>query len=231
MKILGIDFETTGLSAEKNEIIEIGAVLFDTETKKPLELYSTLVTSGKTGMAPFISDEIYAITGITQDMVNNHGEPLYKVREKMQTMEDRADFFMAHNAEFDRGFYNQHLYQSRKPWLCSTNDIEYPKHFKGRSLIHVSAEHGFINPFQHRAVFDVMSMLRVASQYDFRDIIQSSISPMVTVRAMVSYETRDQAKQRGYEWDGGLKEWRKVIKQYKVAKEVAEAPFQVVILG
>jgi DNA polymerase-3 subunit epsilon len=230
VKILGLDFETTGLSAEKNEIIEVGAVLFDFELKKPLEMYSTFVL-GKIGFSPKISDEIFRITGITESMVTNNGVSLAEVRIRLQQMESRAEFFMAHNAEFDRGFYNTHIYQSRKPWLCTKNDIDYPAHFKGRSLIHVSAEHGFINPFQHRAVFDVMSMLRVASEYDIKEIVQSSLSPMVILRAMVTYENKDLARARGYQWDSSLKEWRKMVKQFKVHKEISEAPFQTVIVG
>ena len=43
MLILGVDFETTGLDTQKDSIIEVGAVLWDTQRKMPLQIYSDLM--------------------------------------------------------------------------------------------------------------------------------------------------------------------------------------------
>jgi DNA polymerase III epsilon subunit-like protein len=150
MKILGVDVETTGLDAAEDRITEVGAVLFDWDTQTPLVVLSALVNPGRP-----IPQEITKLTGITNEMVADYGRPEEEVLGDFQHLLGRADYAMAHNAAFDKGFYDAAVVRhgfapDDKVWLCTKNDIKYPESIITRNLCHLAAEHSIINPFRHR---------------------------------------------------------------------------------
>ena len=49
---------------------------------------------------------------------------------------------------------------------------------KTRSLPYLAADHGFLNPFPHRALFDVMTMIQIAGMYDINEILKYADSPI-----------------------------------------------------
>ena len=90
-----IDTETTGLSASKNEIIEIAAVLF--EHWEPQKVFTTLIKPKKE-----LSQEITDITGITPEM-------LYNCPSISEVIPSLAEFIgnlsiVGHNLSFDINF-------------------------------------------------------------------------------------------------------------------------------
>jgi len=93
--IIAIDLETTGLSPQNDEIIEIGAVRFN-ERRVEGE-WSSLINPQRS-IPPFISN----LTGIDNDMVRN--APL--LREKLPELLDfiGEDPILGHNVGFDIGF-------------------------------------------------------------------------------------------------------------------------------
>jgi DNA polymerase III subunit epsilon len=213
MKTLGVDFETTGLDAEEDRITEVGAVLFDWETQTPLVLLSTFVNPGRP-----IPEEVTKLTGITNEMVADYGRPEEEVCGELQHLLGCADYAMAHNAAFDMGFYDAALLRhgfakDDKVWLCTKNDIKYPDSITTRNLCHLAAEHSIINPFRHRAVFDVLTMLKVASNYDIDAIIASAQEPTLYVRALVSFDEREKAKLLQFHWFAPQKIWWRGYKQ------------------
>ena len=223
MRILGIDFETTGLEAANCRVTEIGAVLWDWEEKKPIQMYSELITDFKGNHD--ISSEIIELTGITPAMCTEFGVGIDFGLSNLQDMEDKADYFMAHNAPFDKKFYieeciRQNIPPSEKGWIDTCADVPYPKRFKAKNLVTLAAEHGFVNPFPHRAATDVLTMLKVAAHYDFDEILRYFNSPTITLRAMVTFHEKDKAKQAGYRWDGDNKWWLKNIKTFQFEDEV-----------
>jgi DNA polymerase III epsilon subunit-like protein len=223
--ICGIDFETTGLKKEQDRIIEIGAVLWDTETSTPVAAFSVLTTDTN---YPAITEEIERITGISQKMLDTHASPINNAMVALHEFSRRADYFLAHNAQFDKGFFEEEMKRASithddKVWLCSMADVTYPEKIKGQSLIHVSAEHGFVNPFSHRALFDVMTMLRVVSHYDINEIVTNATTEKILIRCMATYNERDYAKKLKYRWDGDKKWWTKHIPEPKFDDEVNAA--------
>lgn len=227
MLICGIDFETTGLKGEEDRIIEIGAVLWDTDTKTPVRAFSTLC---KMPDYPALTEEITRITGITPHMLDQYSMPTdyaFRLLEKMCV--DGAEMFVAHNAPFDKKFYEAQCgYMDNEtfrniPWACSMADVPYGDKIKGQSLIHVSAEHGFVNPFSHRALFDVMSMLRVVSEYDIEVIRATATTEKILVRCMATYNERELAKKLKFRWDGEKKWWTKHIPETLFDNELNEA--------
>jgi DNA polymerase-3 subunit epsilon len=213
MKILGVDFETTGLDASEDRITEVGAVLFNWEAQTPLVVLSTLVDPGRP-----IPEEITRLTGITEEMVAEYGRPEKDVLDDLRHLLDCADFAMAHNAVFDMGFFNAAVLRNGftpddKVWLCTMSDIKYPESITTRNLCHLAAEHSIINPFRHRAVFDVLTMLKMASNYDIDAIIASAQEPTLYVRALVDFDEKEKAKLLQFHWSAPQKIWWRGYKQ------------------
>lgn len=226
MRILGLDFETTGLDTQNDRVIEIGAVLWDWEAQKPLKIMSELVKTDRE-----ISQEITDITGITAADVEEFGIPAREALDDLNDLIRGSAFVMAHNGnDFDLPLYKAWVVRSEAllpevSWIDSKVDIVYPKRFDSRRLIHLGAEHGFVSAFQHRAVFDVLTMLRIASQYDIEAIIKRAAEPTLYVEALVSFERKDEAKERGYKWFGPRKIWWKAFKASDLVVERAECGF------
>ena len=90
----------------------------------------------------------------------------------------------------------------KRPWIDTCTDVPYPPSVGSRTLRYLAADHLFINPFPHRAIFDVMTMLTVLSHYNVEEIAVLAKSPVIHVQAKVGYDEREKAKARGYMWEG-----------------------------
>jgi len=77
-------------------------------------------------------------------------------------------------------------------------DVPSPPQITTRKLAHLAAEHGFLNPFAHRAVFDVLTMLKILSCYPIENVIISSNQPLMKLVALVAFDGRYKAKARGF---------------------------------
>ncbi len=104
------DTETTGLKAEEERIIEIGAVKFDKTGF--IGQFGTLIDPEKE-----ISSKITSITGITNGMLS--GQP--KAEEAVPNFMDFAKdcILVAHNAPFDLRFMNCELMRLGRPTITS----------------------------------------------------------------------------------------------------------------
>jgi len=231
VRILGIDFETTGLDPQKDRITEAGLVLYDTESRQPVRVTGFLVKGG------IITQEIEKITGITQAAVDEFGVEPAAAMKAIAGIAQFADFYCAHNAEFDRGFYTTELGRQKMqaralPWIDTRTDLPHAAYSLGKSasLRYLAADHMFVYP-AHRAVNDVLAMLEILSRYDLNETIRRAQTPNVKVRAVVSFDERHAAKERSYYWDGEKKVWWKPLKADEVDAEKEAAPFSVVIMG
>ncbi len=229
--ILGVDFETTWhtpVDPKIARITEIGAVLWDVEEESPIMMFNTLVYADN---YPEIPPEGVALNGISTELLKKYGALPSVAFGNLNSLMTKADYVMAHNGtDFDKIVYESELPRVgkelvQKPWIDTRIDVPYAEHIKTRKLTHLAADHGFANPFAHRALFDVMTMLRVASEYDMNEVIELSKQPTVEIVANVSFQDKDLAKARGYQWDGDRKKWIKKMKQGFAAKEAEEAPF------
>lgn len=227
MKILGIDFETTGLEFNKDRVIEVGAVVWDTDNQKPLAMQSELVKPENFTAVP---EEIVRITGISTDMVEEYGVTPEAAFIRLIELAKKADYLVAHNAGFDRSFFESELKNlgldiPDTPWICTLQDVPYPSSIVTRKLSYLAAEHKILNPYSHRAVFDVLTMLDVLKNYKIDEVVQRSKSPSVKVTAIVSFEEKDKAKNLGFRWDGSNKTWSKSYKECDI--ESVQFPFEV----
>lgn len=246
MRVLGIDLETTGLDTGNDRITELGVVVWDVEGKKPLEMANFLIHPSDLGdrLTPEAVEMMGRVCGLTPAILEEFGVGLHTA---LGTLHDWATqykigYAVAHNAEnFDRPLLEMELKRQNftplnTPWIDTRTDLPFEVEPSSRKLNHLAADHGFINPFAHRAVFDVLTMLRVMSHYDFARILEYRAIPFVTVRALVDYADREKAKARRYAWQNlGDKTypkcWVKRIKQNKLEEEQAQAGFPVVVLS
>ena len=58
-------------------------------------------------------------------------------------------------------------------------------------------------------------------------VLAYSKIPFKTVEAVVTFDQRELAKARGYQWQPAQKKWTKTLKETEVAREKSEAPFTV----
>ncbi len=91
------DLETTGLKLESHEIIEIGAIRVNRDSDNH-DTFQALVKPTKK-----IPKKITEITGITQDMVENDGEPLEILLPQFLVFIGDLPL-VSYNAEFDMVF-------------------------------------------------------------------------------------------------------------------------------
>ena len=208
MLVLGLDLETTGLDANTNEIIEIGAVIWDWDRQVPVQILSELIRSSQC-----VPEEIVSLTGITDQDLQRWGIPLSDGLRHLHDLAQQVEFIVAHNGVmFDRLFLERGwlLYPETRcdqPWIDTLTDLPLPAGIGTRKLTYLAAEHGFLNPYSHRAVFDVLTMLRVLSHYPAAEVLRMQSSPTTKVVAQVSYEEREQAKSEGFKWDPKQRHW------------------------
>ncbi|GGY26697.1 exonuclease domain-containing protein [Paludibacterium paludis] len=240
MLLLGLDLETGGTfhsPPEANFITEIGLVLWDTEFAQPVDLLSLLFKPEQP-----VAPETAEYTGITDDMLARHGRPAdIRTLQPIANLMQKADYLVAHNGrEFDRplmeaAYRRFGLKMPATPWLDTQYDIDYPRSCTGRSLIYLAGFHGMVNPFPHRAVTDVLTMLTILSRYDLAAVIANSQRKWLIVQANVGYEEREKAKEKGFRWqsDGGRvfeKCWVKRIREDQLPALQNQCDFNLTIL-
>ena len=234
MLIAGLDFETTSLDTETCFPTEIAIVLWEPIKNAIVESLSFLIT------VPEDYDITNShITGINKELVNTHGFDWKAVEPWVIKRLSEADYLMAHHVPFDRPILKRlvrwNSYAGEKPfsdetWIDSRADIAYPSTMRHHSLVYLAADHGFLNPFPHRALFDVMTMIKIVSQYDINEIIKCANSKSIWIRAGVTMEDRQMAKERRYLWDPINKFWVREIKEMNLEREEKEAGFSIDLL-
>jgi DNA polymerase III epsilon subunit-like protein len=229
MIVLGFDTETTGLNVKEDRIIEVGAMLYDTETRSPLRIFNTFVRP-----EPPLPEGYISPTGILGEDLTRHGVSLPDAFGEIQRMTVSMEpaIVIAHNGtNFDKPITLSELERHKivghglmdAHWIDSRLDLPFKKEPKSRSLTHLAADHGFLNPFEHRALFDVCTMMKLLDHYDFNEVYALSKIPLITIRACTDYAQRQLAKDARFNWDGEKKIWAKNIRENAFEREEAQA--------
>lgn len=236
MKLLGFDSESTGLNIKEDVFTEVAGILYDTVSGEILKFYNTLVWSPhKKGN--YIPDETIELNGITTDMVLNYGINTYAALGELGILCEQCDFVVAHNGtNFDRPLLNSELErcskfvdkkQFEKPWIDTAIDIPYPSEISTRKLTHLASEHGFVNPFPHRAFADVLTMFEILKNYDIEEIARRSQLQSFKLTALGGFPVKDKAKAAGFRYNADKKEWTRIVKEDELEGVKAKLDFAV----
>jgi DNA polymerase III alpha subunit (gram-positive type) len=235
MLVLGYDTETTGLDTAKDLIIEVGAMLYDTVARQPVRIFDVLIRPPEQFPEGYVSP-----TGIKGEWLLAHGwsfpDAMGEVQRMIAAMPD--PIIVAHNgnnydkpitmAELARNNIVGHGLESSH-WIDTRQDLPFKKEPKSRSLVHLAADHRFLNPFEHRAIFDVCTMMKVFDEYPLEEILAISRSPLIAVRALITGSPDDTAKREFAKLarfrfnEDGKKLWKKEIRECNFEREVAAA--------
>lgn len=230
-KLLGLDFESTGLDTRKDEVTEVGAVLWDSATKQPTRISGYLV---KTKYP--VSAEITRITGITNEMLEADGVASRPGLEALLRMAKSADYLVAHNGnEFDKPLLEswcgrEGFEPPKQFWLDTKIDLPMSAYEKGASMFVMAASHGFLYD-AHRAVSDVLATFKVLARYDVDAVIERAKKPSVMCRAVISYDDRLQAKEAGFHWKPEQKLWVRSVKSDEIDSLKEQCKFPVVVMA
>ncbi len=243
--VLGLDFETTFIDpvdTSRARITEIGAVLWEPRAKTPDLMMSRLVWD-ENDPGYVYDPRMLTVCGIAEEPLKKFSVLPGIAFQNLARMIDQADAIVAHNGlGFDKPvmaaeFARKGLAMPGQPWIDSMTDFPYPSHIETRKLTHLCGEHGFLNPFPHRALFDVLAMLRIMSHYDFEKVAERAAMPTIVVRAVVPKPFgpnsdggagTNKAKGRGFRFNGENKWWVKHIKQNELEDErKGMAPYKI----
>lgn len=121
-----MDYETTGLDAEKDRVIQMAAISFSFD-RAGLLSFDEKIFAGFQDPGMPIPPEVQELTGITDEMVAGKSLDFDAVRPMVLD----ARVFVAHNAAFDRPFAERledpairEAMQSRG-WLCSSSQVDW----------------------------------------------------------------------------------------------------------
>jgi DNA polymerase-3 subunit epsilon len=203
-----LDVETTGIDPEKDKIIEIGVLEFGVrEDGRP---FITTMYGGVEDPGIPIPQEIQKLTGLTDDMVRGQAIDWNRVAELLR----KSSLVVAHNASFDRAFVERRpeLAGIKNHWACSLKHIDWEaKGFRTKALNYLAADHGFVNPFAHRALFDCATTFRIIESY-FPELLNRSYLRQVRVSAFgAAFETKDILRNARYRWNAELRVWFKEV--------------------
>ncbi|MDR2732203.1 MAG: 3'-5' exonuclease [Fibromonadaceae bacterium] len=174
VKIIAFDLETTGLDVSREEIIEIGAILFSVKESRgrmvpeKLDEFQSFIKASKP-----IPAEATKINHITDEMLST-APSRADVLQKFKIFCDNANCMVAHNAAFDTGFlsaaYGKHIIPAPLiPILDSIkiarNIVQLPDYklgtiarvFEAKNEISLKVK----DDSMHRAVYDCEMLMHI----------------------------------------------------------------------
>lgn len=173
MIIIAVDTETTGLD-DTSEVVELGAVTYDTKHNIALASYSKIYRVEKWSDEAAECHHIPKECSDMMDLVDNV-DPWDVLKG------DMAKYIVAHNASHDYPKVVK-LWPSflRRPWLCTKEGVDHskviPKVVSTR-LGHLCVDYGIHMGGWHRALIDAEMCARIAAKHDLDIAYQDKITP------------------------------------------------------
>jgi len=218
MLILGLDFETTTcepLDPEKVRPVEVGLALYDTDYNTVIDAMSFLVWDSSTySWDPRITE----FTGLVEEHFKSRAISPHSAQGLIASYAERSKAIMAHNGiAFDAKVLAKErdrlqIEPLQAHWIDTMDVLDFQG--RCRKLGHMAAELGFINPFPHRALFDVLTMFRVVElSGGVQKAYERSLLPKFLITATTVGPWTDGGRQRdivkslGFTWDASSKKW------------------------
>ena len=198
-RILLFDVESTSLSPNDGDCIELAAVVFSLEHMCVVKAYSTVLRTGK----PNPIENINHIPGGVLD----DGTAPAQAWASMETWSKSCDYVVGHYCEFDKQWVPQACSSLlAKQWI-DTGNCTWPRQAKpGENLVALCLNHGVGVVDPHRALNDCLLLAMLLRRvhelgHDVQAILAQDLRPKAVFEAMVSYEDREQAKAAGFHWE------------------------------
>jgi DNA polymerase-3 subunit epsilon len=194
--------------------------LFDVQSRAVLAQQSFLLPA-ETNAAEPINRIPAAVTRLPQ--------PWKEGLRWFQNLLDAADVLVAHNAAFDRQWFGRgELPAVAKPWLCSMDDMRWPadRQLRSRpSVRDLALAYGVPVWAAHRALTDCIYLAEVFARCeDLEQQLLQGLEPRQLVRAKVSYDDRQLARDAGFRWNDPIKgAWARRMSE----REIQELSFPV----
>jgi len=218
-----VDLETTGFEHD-SEIIEIGLLR---GTYSPSEGRITSIDSvcsmlqePSKPLRPIITE----VTGLTDEALA--GQRICE--DRVAGMLDGVELLIAHNAKFDRRFFDKRFPQfANKTWACSSKggDIDWKAAgHRSSALESLLLDYGYFYD-AHRASIDCMATawLLLVADGKFGELISSVESSLYLVEALgAPYDVKDNLKGAGFIWNGDDKIWHTSVKGDAALQDLAQ---------
>lgn len=158
MDYLAVDIETTGLSPEKNRIIEIGAIKYQ-EGIKTGE-FSCLIR-----IYQALPPRIAKLTGITDEMLADGWDENTAICKFLEFAKD-IPILLGHNINFDYSFLKVAACRHKRQFECMGLDTlalsrNLHPELSSRSLAAMCSFYGILQENAHRAIDDAISASRL----------------------------------------------------------------------
>jgi len=206
-RALVIDVETTGLSTENDDVVQLAMLPFDYEAESGLILtvHKAMAFDSLREPAVPISAEASLITGITDKMVAGKSIDDAAVANVVAN----ANLIIAHNASFDRPMVERHWNCfAEKPWACTLTSVDWLREGYGSGkLEYLGMQFGWFYD-GHQAMADCEACLALLAQTlpkSGRRVMQlvreEALQDDHLIRAVdAPFDLKDKLRQRGYRW-------------------------------
>ena len=200
-----LDIEATGLSKNKDKLIELGIVKFeyseDGRIFKILDEFHSY-QDPKVPIPEFISK----LTGIDDAMVRDQNVDTAKLSKYLEDV----NLIIAHNSEFDRAFFET-TFPTLKPyaWACSMRDVDWKNEGIGSlKLDYIAYQYNFFYT-GHRSISDCLASIHILSRnlpVSKTLVLKSIIDKANKLRFKLwatnaPYHAKELLKARGYRWN------------------------------
>jgi len=233
MRLAIIDTETTGTDPIKDHLLEVAIGIYNVGEERTqssgLILSASWLVGGAPDNAVLDSSKVH---GIHPRMLD--GAPTREDSDRrVERMLGSVDVVASHTM-FDRDWMPDTV--RGKPWVDTCNDFEWPVWSSSRSLIALAVAHGVGVVAAHRALDDVMTLVRMFDRIDRQGMslevaLKRALRPKVRVVGLQSREENALAKEHGFRWDGEAKEWWRSVASEDSDAIVAGLPFRTVVVN
>ncbi|OLF81901.1 DNA polymerase III subunit epsilon [Marinobacter sp. C18] len=207
-----LDTETTGFDAASNKVIELGMVKGSISPSigrvTAIKAVASLYEDPGFPIPQLITD----ITGIRNEDVAGRSIDDHQVREWF------ADdpIVIAHNAAFDRPFFENRFGMGQLRWACSIKDVPWADFgFESTKLEYLLLKLGYFYE-GHRACVDALALAYLIDVLPKagRQILANEQAARIKLEAFgCPFEMKDYLKARGYRWEPNDKVWHTEVAQ------------------
>jgi DNA polymerase-3 subunit epsilon len=219
-----LDTETTGLSSQDDQVIELGMIAFEFDpvlgtVHGVREVFDELEDPRRP-----IPPETTQVHHITDAMVQ--GKRINDAAVEKVIAD--ASVIIAHNASFDRPFVEKRWPVFKdKQWVCSIKDIDWKSEGVGSAKLEYLLQTQGIFYEAHRAETDCWALLELlnavlpqSQQPALLRLLESLNQPQVRLYATGSpFDSKDLLKARGYRWAPEIKCWHRQLGGDKALQE------------